>query len=224
MPLYFQTLNCFTFVQDMKKAIAILLISTFGLTTAFSQKTDKLVQLSGLILTSDSLMGIPYATVIIKHEARGTFSNYQGFFSLVAALGDSVRFTAVGYRDEVIVIPDTLSKGKYSIIQLLSQDTIYLPETVIYPWPTKEEFKQAFLTMNVPDDDLERARRNLEREKLKEVGETMQMDAKETTDYYYRAEATKFSYTGQLPPQNFFNPFAWAKFIEAWKRGDFKKK
>lgn len=208
----------------MKKAIAILIIGVLGLSPVFSQKTDKLVQLSGLILTSDSLMGIPYATVIIKNQARGTFSNYQGFFSLVAAMGDTVRFTAVGYRDELVRIPDTLSRSKYSIIQLLSADTIYLPETVIYPWPTKEEFKQAFLTMSVPDDDLERARRNLEREKLKEVGETMQMDAKETTDYYYRNEAQKFSYTGQIPPQNFFNPFAWAKFIEAWKRGDFKKK
>ena len=26
----------------------------------------------------------------------------------------------------------------------------------------------------------------------------------------------------KLPPQNIFNPFAWAEFIKAWKRGDFK--
>jgi len=209
--------------STMKKATVIIAICFFGLQSAFSQ-TDKLVQLSGLVLTSDSLMGIPYATVIIKHQARGTFSNYQGFFSLVAALGDTIKFTGVGFKTEMVVIPDTLSKSRYSIIQLLTQDTVYLPETVIYPWPTKDEFRQAFLTMNVPDDDLDRARRNLEREKLKEIGESMETDAKETTDYYYRMEAQRFSYTGQIPPQNIFNPFAWAKFIDAWKRGDFKKK
>jgi len=29
---------------------------------------------------------------------------------------------------------------------------------------------------------------------------------------------------GQVPPQNIFNPIAWAEFIQAWKRGDFKRK
>jgi hypothetical protein len=29
---------------------------------------------------------------------------------------------------------------------------------------------------------------------------------------------------GQIPPMNILNPFAWAQFFEAWKRGDFKRK
>lgn len=207
----------------MKKNFFLAAISLLSMQCAFSQ-SDKLVQLSGLILTSDSLMGVPYATVIIKHQARGTFSNYQGFFSLVAAMGDTIKFSGVGYRMESVVVPDTLTKNKYSIIQLLTQDTVYLPETVIYPWPTKEEFKQAFLKMNIPADDLERARRNLEREKLKEIGDVMAMDATETTKYYISQEAQRFSYNGQIPPQNIFNPVSWAKFIEAWKRGDYRKK
>jgi hypothetical protein len=36
--------------------------------------------------------------------------------------------------------------------------------------------------------------------------------------------ARKASYAGQNPPQNIFNPAAWAEFIQAWKRGDFKRK
>ncbi|GIV35139.1 MAG: hypothetical protein KatS3mg031_2674 [Chitinophagales bacterium] len=191
----------------------------------FAQKDeDRLIQLSGLVLTSDSLIGIPYATIIIKHEGRGTLSNYDGFFSLVVLPGDSVKFSAVGFRPEIIAIPDTFSRKKYSVIQLLTQDTIYLPETIIYPWPTKEEFRKAFLSLNIPDDDLERARKNLERERLKEIGSVMAMDANEATDYYFRTEAQKFYYAGQMPPQNIFNPFAWAQFIEAWKRGDFRRK
>jgi hypothetical protein len=39
-----------------------------------------------------------------------------------------------------------------------------------------------------------------------------------------RATAQKYTYQGQVPPQNIFNPMAWAEFIQAWKRGDFKKK
>src|SRR6185295_2281322 len=115
----------------MKKIKAIVVICLFIAQGVVGQKTDKLVQLSGLVLTSDSLTGIPHATVIIRHQARGTFTNYQGFFLLVAALGDTIKFTGVGFRTETVVISDTLSKSKYSIIQLLTQDTVYLPETVI---------------------------------------------------------------------------------------------
>lgn len=183
----------------------------------------QLIQFSGLVLTSDSLMGIPYATILIKGTGRGTVTDYQGFFSLVAAKGDVIEFSCVGYRPSSVLIPDTLTDNKYSVIQLLTRDTIYLPETQIYPWPTKEQFKQAFLSLDIPDDDLERAKRNLERERLKELGMSMKMDANENIDYLFRRESYKYYYYGQVPPMNIFNPIAWAKFIEAWKRGEFKR-
>ena len=207
----------------MKKIVFAFLLLT-SVQFVFAQKNNKPIQFSGLVLTSDSLMGIPYATVIIKNQGRGTLTNYQGFFSLVAMGGDTIQFSTVGFRTASIVIPDTLSRAKYSVIQLLTADTIYLEETVIYPWPTKEQFIHAFLSLNIPDDDLERAKKNLERERLKEIGETLTADADEAGDYYYRREAQRFYYSGQIPPQNIFNPFAWAQFIEAWKRGDFKRK
>ncbi len=182
------------------------------------------MQLSGLVLTSDSLVGIPYATVIIKNERRGTMTNYQGFFSLVTMVGDTVQITAIGFKTEKFVVPDTLTKPRYSFVQLLTDTIFDLPETLIFPWPTKEEFRKAFLSLNIPDDDLARAKRNLEREKLKELGEILPYDGAETSSAFLRQEAQKFYYSGQLPPQNIFNPIAWAQFIEAWKRGDFKRK
>jgi hypothetical protein len=39
-----------------------------------------------------------------------------------------------------------------------------------------------------------------------------------------RQASQKLYYSGQIAPQNIFNPFAWSEFIKAWKRGDFKKK
>ena len=43
-----------------------------------------------------------------------------------------------------------------------------------------------------------------------------------TANLYLKQSSTKYSYMGQNPPQNIFNPLAWADFIQAWKRGDFK--
>jgi len=47
-------------------------------------------------------------------------------------------------------------------------------------------------------------------------------DAREAANLYLKQSSTKYSYMGQNPPQNIFNPLAWADFIQAWKRGDFK--
>jgi hypothetical protein len=49
-------------------------------------------------------------------------------------------------------------------------------------------------------------------------------DGREAVAAQMRQQATKYSYMGQVPPQNIFNPIAWAEFIQAWKRGDFKRK
>ncbi len=185
-------------------------------------KDDNLVQFSGLVMTSDSLQGIPYTNIVVKNKNVGTSSNYKGFFSFVAEEGDTVQFSAIGFQDSKYVIPEDLDSKKYSVIQLMTPDTVYLPETIVNPWPTKEQFKQAFINADIPDDAIERAKKNLREEKLEKINDRMVMDAKENTEYYLREEAKKYYYAGQEPPMNIFNPFAWAKFIEAWKNGDFK--
>ncbi|MEX0810870.1 MAG: carboxypeptidase-like regulatory domain-containing protein [Chitinophagales bacterium] len=204
--------------------LALIILIGFSTFELFAQKKKKqVIQFSGVVLTSDSLQGIPYASVLIKGTGNGTIANHQGFFSLVANAGDSIRFSALGFLPNVYVIPDTLSDTKYSVIELLSRDTIYLPETVINPWPTPEQFRQAFLSLNISDDDWERARKNLDQERMKELGDIMAYDADENQDFYLRNEAYKYSYAGQVPPMNIFNPLAWSQFIDAWRSGAFKR-
>ena len=207
--------------------IRMILICTFFVLSAWcqaQQAEDNLVQFSGVVMSSDSLMAIPYAHIIIKDVNRGTISNFQGFFSFVALKGDTIVFSSIGYKSQQFVISDSLKGNRYSVIQLMTQDTIYLPETIIHPWPTPEQFREAFLSLNIPDDDYERAKKNLERERLKEMGIAMRMDANENQDYYLREQAARFYYNGQYPPLNIFNPLKWAEFFKAWQNGDFKRK
>ena len=49
-------------------------------------------------------------------------------------------------------------------------------------------------------------------------------DGREAVNYQLRQQANKAYYAGQVPPMNILNPAAWLDFIQAWKRGDFKKK
>ncbi len=184
----------------------------------------KIIEFSGMVLSSDSLEVLPYAVIFDKNTGRGTYSNYAGFFSFAAAEGDTIYFNYVGYRRKLVKIPTNLAEDKYSMVQLLSADTVNLPVTIIRPYPRPNEFKHAFLNLKIPDDDMDRAEKNLKRMSDYDLRISVPVDGREAANTYMRNYASTYYYKGQIPPQNIFNPLAWAEFFQAWKRGDFKKK
>jgi hypothetical protein len=50
----------------------------------------------GVVMTADSLQGIPSVSVVVKGQNRGTITNSQGVFSIVVLKGDQIEFTSVG--------------------------------------------------------------------------------------------------------------------------------
>ena len=192
----------------------------------FSQNAapDDLVQFSGVVVTADSLKPIPFVSILVKNTSRGTVSDYYGFFSFVAKMKDTIEFTAIGYKKATFHVPDTIKDSRCSLIQILIGDTIMLKEALIYPWPTKEQFKEAFLALRVPDDDLERANKNLNRDRMNFLAENMQMDGSMNFRNQMMNQQSRIYYAGQVPSSNWLNPIAWARFIQAWQNGEFKKK
>lgn len=211
----------------MKSIRLYILISIFGLTAlqAFSQKRyEGLVQFSGVVVTGDSLRPVPFVSIIIKNSYRGTISDYNGFFSFVAQMKDTIVFSAIGFKKGQYIIPDTLDTDRYSLIKIMTTDTFLLQETVIYPWPTKDQFRQAFLNLKVPDDDYERARRNMALAEMRDMMFSLPLDGSGNYKALMMERQNKLYTAGQYPSISLLNPIAWAKFIEAWQRGDYKKK
>ncbi len=210
----------------MFKNTWILIFLLFISLASISQKTtpSNLIQFSGVVVTHDSLKPVPYTNIIDKSTRRGTISDYFGYFSFVANKGDTLIFSCVGYKKTEFVIPDTLTTNKYSLIQLMYEDTVLLKTAIIYPWPSREQFAKAFVNTEIPNDDYNRALANLERAEMKERMDAIPMNAAMNFKWQQQQYQSKLYYAGQYPPNNLMNPIAWAKFIEAWKNGDFKKK
>jgi len=202
----------------------LVVIATFFSIIAFGQDKGEFVQFSGIVVSEDSLQPVPYCTIIDNQTKRGTTSDYFGYFSFVAKKGDSIIFSSVGYKKNSFSIPDTLTSNKYSLIQIMYSDTIMLKTAVIYPWPSKEQFAKAFVEAEIPNDDYQRAMNNLSRSQLNERMEFTPMDGALNFKWQQQQIQSKLYYAGQYAPNSLLNPFAWAKFIEAWKRGDFKQR
>lgn len=190
----------------------------------FENTRDSVVQLYGVVMTADSLVGIPAVSIVVKGQNRGTITNAEGVFSIVVLKGDQVEFTHVTYKPKTVSIPRNLEGNQYSLVQLMVVDTVYLPATIIKPRPTPEQFARDFVNVKVPDDDIEIARRNTSAANRRAWMRTIPGDGGEATRMQFNKIANKAVYQGALPPQNLFNPAAWASFIESWKRGDFKNK
>lgn len=212
----------------MKKTILYLFLFIaawpIAATAQFEKLKDSVIQLYGVIMTADSLVGIPGVSVIIKGQNRGTASNDQGVFSIVALKGDQVEFSSIGYKPKTIDIPRDMEGNQYSVIQLMITDTVYLPATIIRPRPTREQFERDFVNTDIPADLLEVARQNTDESKRRILARSLPNDGREAANLSLRGVANRQYYAGQAPPQNIFNPFAWSEFIKAWKRGEYKKK
>ena len=199
-------------------------ICLFLAVAAKAQLPNNLIQFSGLVVTTDSLRGLPLVSIKIKGTNKGTYSDQTGFFSFVAKKGDVVSFSFLGLKTVEYKIPVTLEQDKYSIIQPMSSDTILLPETYVRGWPSQEEFNYYFVNANVPDGGYDAARGNLRKKNLSNISAGMTYDSKEVSKQTVQDQYARYYYNNQLAPQRIFDPFAWGQFFNAWKRGDYQKK
>ncbi len=185
---------------------------------------DSVVQLYGVLMTADSLRAVPSASVFVVGKGRGTITNDDGVFSIVVLKGDRITFSSVGFKEKTIEIPFSLKENQYSVIQLLVNDTTYLPATIIKARPNRAQFERDFLNTSVPNDAYEIARQNTDEAKRRVLMASLPADGREAVNTQLRNQANKYYYAGQTPPIQLLNPAAWSEFIKAWKRGDFKKK
>lgn len=192
--------------------------------SGFAQVRDKkLVQFSGVIMNRDSNTVVPYVTIANVTGRDQYFSaNYKGYFSFVANEGDTLLFTAVGYRKEGVVIPVGLSDNRYTILMKMKQEVINLPGVRVYPWASTDEFKKEFMTMKFADDDLEIAKKNVSRESLASMIASLPRDGAEMQSFNFQNNHNRLTSRNfnQRLANPLLNPFAWGALIQQIMQGD----
>ena len=207
----------------------LLLLPAIG----FSQKKGDVVEISGVVVSNDSLKQlIPNCYVVIPKRKQVTTSNNEGFFSVVAVAGDTIVFSHIGFKPQKLWVPDTLDDNSYLTLIVLEWDRTLLDPVVVYPWPRPENFQAEFLAMQIPTTEYDIAQRNLAIAELKSRAAAMGADAAEMQDYMIRLQNQQMYNANRYYGENggaailgaITNPFAWAQFFDALKRGDFKSK
>lgn len=186
--------------------------------TSADTSTRKVVQFSGMVIDADSLYPIPFVAIVVKGTARGVYSTGSGYYSIVLEERDTLEFYSLGYKTGVYIIPDTFTTSQVNHVQTLKMDTVLLTEMVVYPWPSREQFKNSFLAVEIPDDDMERARMNLAQQRMVAAAQNVSADGQGAYRAQMQNQSNKNYSAGQYQPNNLLNPIAWAKFIQSMRK------
>ena len=208
-----------------KLTVAILgLLMLLGAAQLSAQ--SEVIQFSGRVVTTENnkIEKLIYANVAVKDTPRGTTTGIDGFFSLAVGKGETVIFSTIGYETQEYVIPSDIEGNLYSKDIIMQNDTLFLPEAFIHPWPDKDYFKIEFLALEVDNRLEDIVAENLSPERLATLREILPVDGGEVSKLELRQATEAYYYNGQFRPQNIFNPLSWKKFIDSIKNGDFKKK
>ncbi len=216
----------------VKKLLFILILLSPGYLLLTAQKNP--VQISGVVLSNDSVpQTMPYVHAQIKKRGVVLSSNAQGFFSLAAVPGDTILFTNVGFKPEILVLADTLSQMQYLAKVIMKRDTTVLNVVTLYPWPTPERFKDAFLSAQINTTENDIALKNLAIQELKYRAALMGYGAEEIQDFVIAANSASIANYGYYQGYadggsailgSLTNPFSWMQFFDALKRGDYRKR
>src|ERR1700740_239986 len=105
--------------------VLVLLVGFQG----FSQNTKKVkkqIQLSGVLVTGDSLKAVQGASIKVTKTDSIDYSYFfsvptdkDGFFVLMVKPGDIIGFKKEGYKDTNYIIADTVTRTNFSIVQII---------------------------------------------------------------------------------------------------------
>jgi hypothetical protein len=224
-------MNCRHF-PPLLAALAFFSVSQFS--AAAQDSLDSLeiaveagvVQVSGVVVTGDSLAPVAFATVYRVRDQRGTVTNQYGFFSMPARRGDTLRFTRVGLEAAEWVVEDLGAQAypdRLSVVQTMGRDTVAVGTAEVHPWPARDKFKHEFLALRLNPDAIERGRRNLDPNAIFDRMSEMGTSAQENYQIAMNEKARMTGYQGGYVPVSVLSPLAWAKFLRALRNGDFSR-
>jgi hypothetical protein len=210
----------------MKLSLILILLSVvpfFGYTQENEEVVDSLqyIQLTGIVV-NDSLERLPFTAVYDKTTQRGVICDYFGFFALVVHPGDTLQFSFIGFKKKTYIVPETDQSNSLSIVSLLESDSIQSDPVDVYPWPSKDQFADAFVNLQIDNDAINQAKERLSPQEMAFVYGTMGSDA----SISYKAQTAQYLnqvyYRGQQAPNNLLNPVAWSNFLKSLNNGDLK--
>ncbi len=199
-----------------KLLFVIMALLLLGIGSAKAQLPPKVVQVSGVVLISDSLYPAGFVAIYRAKDRRGTYSGRDGYFTLPVMVGDTLFFTCTGLKDSYFVIPESTTENQLSMVQVMNMESYMLPTAYILPYPSKTRLRAEILSLDLPGDEYV----SFHREGNDIVNYDGMLDFSAQS---YRSASSQLQsrYTnGFYSGGNLLSKDAWGKFMRSLKSGE----
>jgi hypothetical protein len=208
----------------MRKYTVILFLIIAGYTVSAQERDKKpYVQVDGIVFDEEG-DPIKYVNIISRNLRLGTDSDENGIFSIISVPGDTLLFTAIGYKAGLFIMPEDIDYPRYSIDIEMLMDTINIGSVLVLPWKTYGEFVNAVIDYSPPEEEMIKAMEYNLALIERQIYDNMRVSPEMGYRYAMNQEVNRVMTANQTPVNNLLNPFAWSKFIDGLKNGLLKNK
>ncbi len=185
-----KTLNLFLF---------FIVLLFLGIVENAAAQNSQMHMLRGIVFDSDSVTALSNSKYVINNKEAHVV-NKNGEFLFLAAQGDVVKFTHVGYKPLYMQVDDSLSNNKFLLGVFLSKDTIELSEVIIFPQYVNPNAVARNLPLITTSDEVA-AQNNLNRSAYQAKVEGIKVwDADMNQKNFLQARSNDVVYKYQLKP------------------------
>jgi hypothetical protein len=203
----------------MKRILFLILFAAAFYPVTGQDTLRQVMQVTGVVISGDSLYGAPYVTVYRESDFRGTFSDDNGYFTIPALEGDTLWFMGLGFKKTMYKVPESSGGQRLQVVQYLETDTVELKTVYVLPWPAPQDLRKEILAMDMSDDRVLTIQKGIrqmwEHNDLIYVGPSGAHFNEVLSDIRNRQQNTGYVQNQLL------NPFAWASFFKAIRDGEF---
>ena len=109
---------------------------------AASSAAGQIVQFTGLVVSGDSLVGVPAVEIRVPRTRRHTITSPSGYFSLPVLAGDSIEVCALNSTTR-LRIPADYQQASYSLV-------VQIEDEAQAAQPLEAGFAQRFRALKLP--------------------------------------------------------------------------
>jgi len=114
-------------------------------------KELKLISIAGQTIDMESGDALGGVKIINETRNQTIASKVSGYYSIVAAPGDIIRFSHIGYEPEYMRINDF--DGTKTFVKIhLTEDAYFIEEVIVGELPSESELNDYFMSVDVGDD------------------------------------------------------------------------
>lgn len=109
------------------------------------------MEIRGQVVNSANMSPVSSAHILTQKNSGGTISNIDGYFAVQLSEADSIRVSAIGFKEQHLFIPDSIVSAELPFVPIvLTPDTLNIDEVEIFPYDTYDVFKKKVISTRVP--------------------------------------------------------------------------